>query len=180
MTRRRHTSVMPRLYALHRALFSFSGDAWIEDADGARVFEIDGKAFAIGRTVDLLDANGALLYTLHQRVLSFRPTFEISRDEQLVATVQKALFSFIGDKFSVALAAGGTLEASGDFLDHEFVVSRDGAPVVEASRAWFSVHGTWGVQVADDFDDPLALAIVIAIEQLEVQEDRQAAGSLPL
>jgi uncharacterized protein YxjI len=172
---------MPKMYALHQAMFSFSGDAWIEDDAGNRVFEVDGKAFAIGRTLDLLDPNGTVLYTLHQRVLSFRATFEVSRDGVIVATIQKALLSFFGDRFTVTLADGTALEASGDFLDHEFVVARDGETVLEASRAWFSVHGTYGVQVADAFDDPLALAIVIAIEQLEAQEDRRGmAASTPL
>lgn len=171
---------MPKLYALHQALFSFGGDAWIEDDAGNRAFEVDGKAFAIGRTLDLLDPSGALIYTLHQRVLSFRATFDVTRGDEPVATVQKALLAFFGDRFTITLADGGALEASGDFLDHEFVVTRDGATVVEASRAWFSMHDTYGVKVADGFDEPLALAIVIAIEQLERQEDRRARPLSPI
>jgi uncharacterized protein YxjI len=163
---------MPNTYALHQALFSFSGDAWIEDATGNRVFEIDGKAFALGRTLDLLDRNGTLLYTLHQRVLSFRPTFEISRNGATVATLQKALLAILGDRFTITLADGSELEARGNVLDHEFTISRGDAVLATASRAWFSMHDTYGVQVADEFDDPLALAIVIAIEQLESEEDR--------
>jgi uncharacterized protein YxjI len=163
---------MPNTYALHQALFSFSGDAWIEDATGNRVFEIDGKAFALGRTLDLLDRNGTLLYTLHQRVLSFRPTFEISRNGATVATLQKALLAILGDRFTITLADGSELEAKGNVLDHEFTISRGDAVLATASRAWFSMHDTYGVQVADEFDDPLALAIVIAIEQIESEEDR--------
>jgi len=164
-----------KLYALHQALFSFSGDAWIEDEAGNRVFEVDGKAFTIGRTLDLLDATGSLLYTLHQPVLTIHSKFEISRDGAVVATIQKALFAMFGDKFTITLADGGELEAKGDFLDHEFVVTRDGSEVVAASRAWFSMHDTYGVRVADDFDDPLALTIAIAIEQMERQERERAA-----
>ena len=169
---------MPNTYALHQALFSFGGDAWIEDATGNRVFEVDGKAFALGRTLDLLDRNGTLLDTLHQRVLSFRPPFEISRDGSTVATLQKALLAFLGDRFTITLADGSELEGKGNFLDHEFTISRGDAVVATASRAWFSMHDTYGVQVADEFDDPLALAIAIAIEQLESEEDR-AAGVSP-
>jgi uncharacterized protein YxjI len=175
-----HTEPMPTTYALHQALFSFSGDAWIEDADDNRVFEVDGKAFALGRTLDLLDRDGTLLYTLHQRVLSFRPTFEISRGGAVVATLQKALLAFLGDRFTITLADGTELDGKGNFLDHEFTISRGNAVVAAASRAWFSMHDTYGVQVAEDFDDPLALAIVIAIEQLESEEDgANGAGLFP-
>jgi uncharacterized protein YxjI len=165
---------MPIVYALHQALLSLSGDAWIEDSDGNRVFEVDGKAFALGRTLDLLDRDGAVLYTLHQPVMSFRPKFEISRNGGVVATIEKALLAFFGDRYSIELADGSmALEAKGDFLDHEFSVSRDGVEVIQASRSWFSMHDTYGVQVADEFDSPLALTIVIAIEQMEHEEDER-------
>lgn len=170
---------MPKLYALHQALFSFGGDAWIEDDAGNRLFEVDGKTFTIGRTLDLLDPAGNLLYTLHQPVMTIRAKFEISRSGAGVATIEKALFSMFADTFTITLADGGQLEAKGDFLDHEFVVTRDGTEVVSASRAWFSMHDTYGVRVADDFDDPLALTIVIAIEQMERQErQRQSTSAL--
>jgi len=171
---------VPKLYALHQAIFSFGGDAWIEDDAGNRVFEVDGKAFTIGRTLDLLDPAGTLLYTLHQPVMTIHAKFEISRAGALIATIEKALFAMFGDKFTITLAAGGQLEAKGDFLDHEFVVTRDGNEVVSASRAWFSMHDTYGVRVADDFDDPLALTIAIAIEQIERQErERRATPGFP-
>jgi hypothetical protein len=48
-----------------------------------------------------------------------------------------------------------------------------------ASRSWFSLHDTYGIEVADGVDDPLALAIAISIEQLESEEGRCAAGPLP-
>jgi len=169
---------MPTLYALHQALVSLSGDAWIEDRDGNRVFEVDGKAFALGRTLDLLDRNGVVLYTLHQPVVSFRPKFEISRDGAVVATIEKALLALFGDRYSIELAdASMALEAKGDVLDHEFSISRDGVEVIQASRSWFSIHDTYGVQVADEFDNALALAIVIAIEQMEHQEDERQRSS---
>jgi uncharacterized protein YxjI len=162
---------MPTLFALHQSLFSFGGDAWIEDERGNRVYEVDGKAFALGRTLDLLDPAGAVLLTLHAPVLTLQPTFEISRAGESIATIRKAMFTFFAAKFSIELADGGELEAAGDFLDHEFRITRDGIEVVGASRSWFSLHETFGVQVADGFEPPLALALVIAIEQMERRND---------
>jgi uncharacterized protein YxjI len=158
---------MPNLYALHQTLFSFGGDAWIEDEHGNRAFEVDGKAFALGRTLDLLDLSGTVLFTIHAPLLSLQPTFEISRNDETVATIHKALFTFFASRFSIQLADGGELEATGDFLDHEFQVNRSDDQVIGASRAWFSLHDTYGVRVADGFDPALALAIVISIEQME-------------
>src|SRR5258706_11614189 len=157
---------MPELYALHQSLFSFGGDAWIEDGQGNRVYEVDGKAFVLGRTLDLLDRSGTVLYTIHAPVFSIQPTFEISRDGASVATIRKAMFTFFAAKFAIDLADGGELAAEGDFLDHEFRITRGDDEVIGASRAWLSLHDTYGVRVAEGFDPALALAIVIAIEQI--------------
>lgn len=167
---------MPNLYALHQTLFSLGGDAWIEDEHGNRAFEVDGKAFALGRTLDLLDPSGSVLFTVHAPIVSLRPTFEISRNDETVATIHKALFTLLGSRFSIELADGSELEATGDFLDHEFQVRRGDDEVIGASRAWFTLHDTYGVRVADGFDPALGLAIVISIEQME----RRDSSSLPV
>lgn len=167
---------MANLYALHQTLFSLGGDAWIEDEHGNRAFEVDGKAFALGRTLDLLDPSGTVLFTVHAPMVSLRPTFEISRDDETVATIHKALFTLLGSRYSIELADGSELEATGDFLDHEFQVRRGEDEVIGASRAWFSLHDTYGVRVADGFDPALGLAIVISIEQMESRD----SSSLPV
>lgn len=161
---------MANLYALHQTLFSLGGDAWIEDEHGNRAFEVDGKTFALGRTLDLLDPSGTVLFTVHAPMVSLRPTFEISRDDETVATIHKALFTLLGSRYSIELADGSELEATGDFLDHEFQVRRRDEEVIGASRAWFSLHDTYGVRVADGFDQALGLAIVISIEQMESRD----------
>jgi uncharacterized protein YxjI len=163
---------MPKLFALHQTLLSFSGDAWIEDDQGNRMYEVDGKV-AISRTLDLLDQAGTVLYTLQQPLMSIHKSFAISRGDEPVGNVEKDLFTFLGDRFTISLTDGESLQGTGDFLDHEFRVTRGEEEVIAASRAWFSMHDTYGVRVADGFDEPLALAIAIAIEQIEAEERRQ-------
>jgi uncharacterized protein YxjI len=109
--------------------------------------------------------------------MSLHRSFAISRGDQAVGNVEKELFTFLGDRFTISLTEGEALEGSGDFLDHEFRVTRGDTEVISASRAWFSMHDTYGVKVADGFDEPLALAIAIAIEQIEAEEHR--ARQLP-
>jgi uncharacterized protein YxjI len=43
--------------------------------------------------------------------------------------------------------------------------------VIDASRAWFTIHDAYGIQVAPGFEVPLGLAIVVALERIEVQEE---------
>jgi uncharacterized protein YxjI len=58
----------------------------------------------------------------------------------------------------------------GDWIDREFHVTRAGTDVIRASRRLLSLHGAYGIQIAPDFDTLLGLAIVIALEQMELQE----------
>jgi uncharacterized protein YxjI len=49
-------------------------------------------------------------------------------------------------------------------------VTRAGSDVIFASRRLLAIRDCYGVQIAPGFDTPLALAIVIALEQMELQD----------
>ncbi len=162
---------MPHTYVLREKWFSLGGSLWIADEAGNSVYEVDGKAFSVRRTLDLRDAAGNVLYRVQQPMMRFRPTFEIKRGDEVVAVVEKALLSFLGDRFKVSLAGGRELVVRGDWIDRTFrVLDESGAEVVNASRKLVSLRDSYGIQVAPTFDVPLALAIVIALEQLEDEE----------
>ena len=53
-----------------------------------------------------------------------------------------------------------------------FHIQQNGADVIQVSRKYFSMHGSYGIQILPGFDVPMALAIVVALEQIEVEEGR--------
>jgi uncharacterized protein YxjI len=160
-------------YILNQKLMSIGGDLWIEDANGNHAFEVDGKAFSLRRTLLLKDASGNDLYEINRSLAHIHATFEIKRGDQLVATIQKALMSLFGEHFTITASNGGQLSVTGDWISREFHIQRNGADVVMASRNFFTIHGSYGVQIAPGFDVPLGLAIVIALEQIELEEGRK-------
>ena len=157
-------------YVLNQKLMSISGDLWIDDASGAHAFEVDGKAFALRRTLVLQDPAGNPLYEINQSLAHLHHPFEIKRDEAVVATVQKAFLNVLGDHFTVNMANGEQLAVTGDWISREFHVTRAGSDVIFASRRLLAIRDCYGVQIAPGFDTPLALAIVIALEQMELQD----------
>jgi uncharacterized protein YxjI len=159
-------------YVLNQALVSLGGDLWIEDETGNRVFEVNGKVLALRRTLELLDPAGNVLYGINQSLAHVRRTFEVKRDDVVVATIEQALVHLFGDRFTIRLASGEELAVLGDWIDREFHVSRGGADVIVASRSLLSLHGSYGVRVADGFEVPLGLALVVALEQMELEERR--------
>jgi uncharacterized protein YxjI len=157
-------------FVLNQKLVSLGGDLWIDDAAGNHAFLVDGKALVLRRTLLLEDLAGKPLYEINQSLAHLRKTFEIKQGEQVVATVQKALVSFFGDNFTITAANGDQLAVTGDWIALEFHVTRSGLDVILASRKLVSLHGGYGIQIAPGFDVPLGLAIVIALEQMELQE----------
>jgi uncharacterized protein YxjI len=166
-------SLPGRTFALNQSLFSLGGDLWIEDDAGNRAFEVDGKAFSLRRTLELRDAAGASLYTINRAFAHVRRTFEIKRDVEIVATIEEALVHLLGDRFTIHLADGRDLAVAGDWINREFRVTQTGADVIVASRSLLSLHGGYGVEVAPGFDVPFAMAIVVALEQMELEEQHR-------
>ena len=160
-------------YVLNQKLMSIGGDLWIEDANGNHAFEVDGKAFSVRRTLLLKDVSGNDLYEINKSLAHVHTTFEIKRGDQVVATIQKALMSLFGEHFTITAANGEQLAVVGDWISREFHIQRNGADVITASRSFFTLHGSYGVQIAAGFEVPLGLAIVIALEQIELEEGRK-------
>ena len=57
-------------------------------------FLVDGKVFSLGDQLSFKDMAGKELVYIRQKVLDVGPTYEISRDGQLLATVHKELLPF--------------------------------------------------------------------------------------
>ena len=163
-------------FVLNQKLMSLSGDLSIDDAQGNRAFEVDGKAVSVRDTHILQDLQGRPLYTIAKSLAHIRMTFEIKQGEQVIATIEKALMAFMGDRFKITIASGAQMAVKGDFIHREFRVTQAGSDVIVASRKLLSVRDKYAVQIAPGFDIPLALAIVVALERMELAERAGAAA----
>jgi uncharacterized protein YxjI len=160
-------------FVLNQKLISVSGDLWIDDSSGNHAFEVDGKLLAVRRTLFLKDPAGNQLYEINKSLAHLHQTFEVKKGDEVVATIQKALVNILGDRFNVTLANGDQLAVKGDWIAREFHISQAGSDVIFASRRLLSIRDSYGVQVTPGFETPLALAIVIALEQIELEDKHQ-------
>ena len=94
--------------------------------------------------------SGEELYKIQEKKLSIRDKMEIERGGETVATVKKALVSPLRDRYSIELKDGGELSAKGNIVDHEYEVERDGHKIAEASKRWFRVRDTYGIEIAPE------------------------------
>ena len=161
-------------YAVREKIFSIGDDFWITDAQGDRVFLVDGKALRLRQTFELKDASGQVLATVRKKLIAIRDTVEIEHDGQVVATVRKDLISLLRHRSVIDLADGGQLEAVGNILDKEFDILADGQPIAHISRSWFRIRDTYGVDVAPGQNDALVLAIAVGLDR--IHHDREEGG----
>jgi uncharacterized protein YxjI len=152
-------------YRMRQRLLSIGDDYWIERDDGSRAFRVDGKALRIRQTFVLEDAAGNEVAKLQERKLSVRDKMAIERDGEKIATVHKALVG-IRDRFAIDVEGGEDLKAKGNIVDHEYEIERDGKTIARISKRWFRVRDTYGVELAQNEDEGLLLAAVVALESL--------------
>jgi uncharacterized protein YxjI len=159
-------------YRLRQRLLAFGDDYWIEDADGARVFRVDGKVLRARKTLDIEDTNGTKLCRIQSRVMHIRDTMVIERpDGTPIASVHKALITPLRERWKVEVTDGEDLEVHGNILDHEYDLQVNGHKVAEVSKKWFRVRDTYGVQIAPGADTLLVLAVSVTLDIMGHADD---------
>ncbi|HSG86143.1 MAG TPA: LURP-one-related family protein [Candidatus Limnocylindrales bacterium] len=166
MFRRRGSDAPASAYKMRERMLSIGDDFWIEDGSGQRVFLVDGKALRVRETLELKDAQGTILYTIKEKLVSIRDVMTIEKDGQPVATVKKALVSPLRERYNVEFANGTAWKVQGNIVDHEYEIEDPGGRVAKVSKAWFRIRDTYGIEVAPEQDDAMALAVAIVVDQM--------------
>ena len=151
-------------YVLKQKFFCFGDDFLIKNAADGDVFFVDGRAFTLGQKLSFQDMQRRELAFIRQKLLSWGPTYEIYRGDEVAAVVKKHLFTLFRCKFSVDVPGPDDLEATGSFLDHEYTFRRGSRQVAEVSKRWFSWTDTYGVEIAEGEDDVVILASAVVID----------------
>ena len=72
---------------MKQKMFCFGDDFVIKDESGRDVYFVDGRAFSIGDKLSFQDMQRNELAFIRQKLLSWGPTYEIYRQDELVAVV---------------------------------------------------------------------------------------------
>jgi len=153
-------------YKMRQRLLSIGEDFTIEDEHGRPIYQVDGKILRIRETFVIEDLQGQEVATIREKKLALRESMNILRAGETIATIRKAWFTPVRDKFTVDLKSGQDLVAQGDFLDHEYDIRRGGTSIARVSKHWFAFSDTYGIEIAPGEDDGLILAIAVALDEM--------------
>lgn len=151
---------------MKQKIFAWGDDFTIKDENGNDAFLVDGRAFSLGDKLSFQDLAGRELAFIAQKLLSWGPTYEISRGGQVLATVKKKHFTLFRCKFTVDVPGPDDLEAQGSFMDYDYQFTRGARTVAEVSKRWFSLQDTYGIEIEDGQDVVLLLASTVVIDMI--------------
>ncbi len=157
-------------YVIREKFFRLGEDSEISDESGRTVFKVDGKVLTLRDRLVIRDAAGQEVAGVQRKLIALRPTYEISIGGERAAQVRKNFFTPFRDRYTIDIPGPDDLEMSGNIFDHEFTISQGGNVVATASKRWFSIRDTYGVEIADGIDPTLILVSVLA---LDLAQDRE-------
>lgn len=158
-------------YVMKERWLALGNDFSISDSNGREAFYVDGRAFSVGEKLSFQDSNRHEVAFIRQRLLAWGPTYEITRDGQLVATVKKKLFTMLRHRFFVDVPGPNDIEAKGDFFEHEYEFLQQDRLVAQVSKKWISLTDSYAININEGVDEVLILACAVVID-LVCHEDR--------
>ncbi|MEZ7006664.1 LURP-one-related/scramblase family protein [Streptomyces sp. AD55] len=158
-------------FLVYDRLLGIGDDYWIEDADGNKVFLVDGKAMRLRDTWELKDTRGRVLIDIHRKMFALRDTMVIERGGEPLASLKRKRLSLLRNHYRVTMADGTELDVSGKVLDREFAIEYDGELLAVVSRRWLTLRDTYGVDVVrEDADPSLLIALAVCVIHLAEKE----------
>jgi uncharacterized protein YxjI len=151
-------------YRMKEQFLALGDDFSIQDEHGRDVFFVDGHAFSFGNKLSFQDMDRNELAFIAQKLLAWGPTYEITRDGQLVAVIKKELFTFFNARFTVDVPGPDDLLAEGSLFDREYTFTRHGQPVAQVSKKRMTMSDTYAIDIAEGEDDVLILCSAVVID----------------
>jgi uncharacterized protein YxjI len=164
-------------FILKERIFSLRESYYIRNEQGDTLLEVTGQLISLRDKLTLRDRQGDVVATITKHLIALRPTYTIARPGQPDATVKKDFINILREGFSVDMAGGlPDLRIQGDIFEHNYTITRQGAPVAQASKKWISLRDSYVVDVAEGEDAVLLLACAIVVDRItHEEEDKEPA-----
>ncbi len=149
-----------RKHYLKQKVFSFRDKFTVKDEYGTDKYFVKGVIFSWGKRLHIYDSAQNEITHIKQRIISFLPKYEVYIGGNYFATIAKEL-SFFRPKLRIEEC---NLNITGDFLNHNFKIERQGRQVASISKKWFTFGDSYEIDILYANDEITILALVLAID----------------
>ena len=159
-----------KLY-IKQKVFSWGDKFTVRDEYGQDKYFVEGEVFSWGKKLHVYNTQGAEVAFIKQEVWSFLPKYYVYAGDREIAQIVKE-FTFFFDKYRID---GLDWEINGSFWEHNYEITRHGAPIVTIRKEWMTWGDCYELDISGAADEIIALAVVLTIDC--VQAARAAASS---
>jgi uncharacterized protein YxjI len=162
-------------YKMKQNIWSWGDNFTIQDEQDRDVYQVKGKVFSFGDKLHLLDMQGQELAFISQRLMTFKPRYEIYRGGNLFAEVVKE-FSWFKSKFTLDVPGPNDYTITGEFWRHEYHFERGGRQVALISKQFWAMRDIYGIDIVDGEDDIAILATCVVIDMVLHDDSGSSSG----
>ena len=146
---------------IQQRIFSWGDTYDVYDEQGDARYYVESEIFTLGHQIHVYDKrSGQEVGSIHQRLLTFTPEFEIVIKGRTVGTIHKR-FTLFMPSYEVAFKGW---DVEGDFLEWDYQVLQGNRQVMDISKQWLSWGDTYVLTYHDIGDEIPGLLLVIAID----------------
>lgn len=153
---------------IKQRVFSWSDTYDVYNESGEARYYVEAEIFAFGHQIHVYDKrSGEKVGSIHQKLLTFLPEFEIVVGGRAVGTIRKE-FSFLTPRYNVDFRGW---DVEGDFLNWEYGVYQGSREVMRITKEWLTWGDTYVLRYDDIGDEIPGLLLVIAIDAVNCSND---------
>ena len=153
-------------------VFTLKERFYITDERGNNVYYVEGELLSLGKKLHIYDMQNNELAMVKQKLLTLLPKFSVIVEDEEIAEITKELTLFR----PCYKVKGPNWTVDGDIWDHDYKIRKGMSPIIDVSKAWFSWGDAYKIDIRNEINPVMAIAVVLAIDC--VLDAESAAGTI--
>ncbi len=146
---------------IKQRVFSWTDSYDVYDSNGFAKYFVKAEFFSFGHQIHIYDKQtGAELGSVHQKLFTLLPTFELVMDGRVVGTIRRK-FTFFRQNYEVDYRGW---EIEGDFLGWDYRVMQGSEEIMSISKQLLNWGDTYTLRYNNPANEFAGLLLVIAID----------------
>ena len=146
---------------IKQRVFSWTDSYDVYDENGVARYFVQAEFLTLGHQIHVYEKQtGREVGSIHQRLLTFLPTFDIIVDGQSQGCVSKQ-FSLFTPRYEVDYRGW---DVEGDLLGWDYSVHQGNLEIMNISKQWLSWGDTYTLQYSNPAHEMPGLLLVLAID----------------
>ena len=156
---------------IKQRVFTLGEEFTVKNEHGEDVFYVSGSFFRIPKKFEIFDKNHQRVGTIESQLFRLFSHYDVNTDSDTLTVRQN--FSMFRHSISI-VNKDWTLQ--GDFFAHEYRVVAGNRPIMSISKHWFTWGDSYMLDIVNDDDAILCLAIVIIVDNI-IQKQRSSSAN---